>query len=74
MLFSSSDEDARALLEQYKELKEKFEKNLIMLHVKTEGKLTLDNIYSMTYKMRELAVESYNEYSEELEKKYKNNS
>ena len=70
MLFTSSDEDVGAILQEYKEASEKFEKNLIAMHIKSDGNLSLSDVYNMTYKMRELYIESHNKHAEEM----KNNS
>ena len=74
MLYKSSEEDVGALLQQYKDSKEQFEKNLMMLHIKSEGKISLSEVFSMTYKMRELYVKSHNEFAEEMERKIQNRS
>ena len=65
MLFTSSDEDVGAILQEYKEASEKFEKNLISMHIKSDGHLSLSDVYNMTYKMRELYIEAHNEFGEE---------
>jgi hypothetical protein len=65
MLLNSSDEDIGALIQQYKDNSKLFEKNLIMLHIKSDGHLSLNDVYNMTYKMRELYIEAHNEFGEE---------
>lgn len=65
MLLNSSDEDIGALIQQYKDNSKLFEKNLMMLHIKSDGHLSLNDVYNMTYKMRELYIEAHNEFGEE---------
>lgn len=70
MLFTSTDEEVGAILERYKEYSETFEKNLLMMHIKSDGHLSLNDVYNMPYKMRELYIEANNEFVEEQNKKY----
>lgn len=70
MLFTSTDEEVGALLEKYKEYSELFEKNLLMMHIKSDGNLSLNDVYNMPYKMRELYIKVNNEFVEEQNKKY----
>jgi hypothetical protein len=37
----------------------------MMLHIKSDGHLSLNDVYNMTYKMRELYIEAHNEFGEE---------
>ena len=69
MLFSSSDEEARALIQKYNDLEETYEKNLFMLSIKSEGKLSITEIYQMPFLMRKRYVESFNEFVEEKNRK-----
>jgi len=69
MLFTSSDEDVGAILERYKEYSKDFEKNLIMMHIKSDGHLSLNDVYNMPFKMRELYIEANNEYVDEQKKR-----
>ena len=71
MLFSSSDEKVGAILQQYKDAERQLEKNLIMISVKTEGHVSLDDVYNMPFLVRELYIEAQNEYTEEQNKKMK---
>lgn len=68
MLFSSSDEEVGALLEKYKEYSETFEKNLLSMHVRSDGHLSLNDVYNMTYKMRKMYIEVNNEFVDEQKK------
>jgi len=68
MLFSSSDEEIGALLKQLENLSESFEKNLMMMHIKSNGHLSLSDVYQMTYKMREIYTVCHNEYVDEQNK------
>lgn len=65
MLFTSSDEDVGAILKKYAEASEELEKNLLMMHIKSDGHLSLSDVYSMTYNMRKLYTECHNEFVEE---------
>lgn len=71
MLLSSSDEEIGALIENYKENVDNFEKNLMSIHIKSDGHLSLNDVYNMTYKMRQLYIEAHNDFTEELNKKSK---
>lgn len=70
MLFTSTDEEVGALLEKYKESSQALEKNLLMMHIKSDGNLSLNDVYNMPYKMRELYIKANNEFVEEQNKKY----
>lgn len=65
MLRESSDEEIGAILEKYKISAKNFEKDLMMLQIKSDGNLSLNDVYNMTYTMRERYVEAFNEFSEE---------
>lgn len=68
MLFTSTDEEVGAILQKYEDAAKGFEKNLLMMHLKSDGHLSLSDVYSMTYKMRELYTEAHNEHVEEQKK------
>ena len=68
MLFTSSDEEVGAIIDRYKEYSKDFEKNLIMMHIKSDGHLTLNDVYNMTFKMREIYIQANNEFVEEQKK------
>lgn len=68
MLFTSTDEEVGAILEKYREYANDFEKNLMMMHIKSDGHLSLSDVYNMTYKMRELYTETHNRHVEEQKK------
>lgn len=70
MLFTSTDEEVGALLERYKEISQSLEKSLMMIHIKSDGHLSLSDVYNMPYKMRELYIKANNEFVEEQNKKY----
>lgn len=70
MLFTSTDEEVGALIEDYKEKEKRFEKNLLLIHIKSDGHLSLSDIYNMPFKMRELYIQANNEFIEEQNKKY----
>jgi len=69
MLFTSSDEDVGAILKQYSEMEETLEKNLMLLSIKSEGKLSLSEVYQMSYLERECYINAFNEYADEKNKK-----
>lgn len=71
MLFSSSDEEVGALINQYKDYAREFEKNLLMMHIKSDGHLSIQDVYSMPYKVREIYIEANNEFVEEQKKNMK---
>lgn len=68
MLFTSSDEEVGAIIDRYKEYSKDFEKNLIMMHIKSDGHLSLNDVYNMTFKMREIYIQANNEFVEEQKK------
>ena len=68
MLFTSSDEDVGAILEQYSEMEKTLETNLMMICIKSEGRISLSEVYQMPYQSRERFVESFNKYVEEKNK------
>lgn len=70
MLYTSTDEEVGALIEKYRNMKEKLEKNLLMMHIRSDGHLSLNDVYNMPYKLRNLYVEANNEFVEEQNKKY----
>ena len=70
MLFTSTDEEVGAMLERYKEYEKAFEKNLLMMHIKSDGHLSLSDVYNMPYKMRQSYIEANNEFVDERNKKY----
>lgn len=69
MLFTSSDEDVGAILQQYNEASENFEKGLISMHIKSDGHLSLNDVYNMTFKMRELYIEAHNKHADDIKNK-----
>ena len=70
MLFNSSDEEVMEIIERYKEYEKAFEKNLLMMHIKSDGHLSLSDVYNMPYKMRQSYIEANNEFVDEKKKKY----
>ena len=66
MLFTSSDEDVGAMLQQYKEASENLERGLILMHIKSDGHLSLNDVYNMPYKMRETYIELHNKEVNEM--------
>ena len=69
MLFNSSDEDVEAILERYKEYSEEFEKYLLSLHIRSDGHLSLNDVYNMPLKLRNLYVKTNNEFVDEQNQK-----
>lgn len=72
MLFSSDDEKIGAFLNQLENMAESFEKNLMMMQIKSEGHLSLSDVYQMTFKMRETYTQCHNEYIDEKNKELGN--
>lgn len=54
---------------ELKKRAENFEELLIDIHIKTEGKLSLMECYSMPYKVRQMYYKLHNKYVEEQNKK-----
>lgn len=71
MLFTSSDEDVGAILENFKNISTEFEENLIMMHIKSDGHLSLDDVYNMPYKLREMYIKMNNKFVDEQNTKNK---
>ena len=69
MLFTSADEDVGAILQHYSEMEETLEKNLMLLSIRSEGKLSLTEVYQMSYLERESYIKAFNEFADEKNKK-----
>ena len=53
-----------------KERAETFEKSLINITIKSEGKISILEVYGLPYLLRELYIKTFNEYQEEKNKAY----
>lgn len=69
MLFTSSDEDVGAILQKYSDMEKAFEKNLLNISIRSEGRVSLTEVYQMPYLLREQFVDSFNEWVDEKNKK-----
>ena len=53
-----------------KERADSFQKSLITLNIKSEGKLAISEIYQLPYLLREEYVKTFNEYQDEKNKAF----
>lgn len=56
-----------------KERAESFQKSLISLNIKSEGKLGISEIYQLPFLFREEYIKTFNEYQEEKNKAFELN-
>lgn len=57
------------IINELKKRAENLEESLIDIHIKTEGKVSLTECYSMPYKIRQIYYKLHNKYVEEQNKK-----
>ena len=57
------------MLNMLRERADNFEKYLLRLQIRSDGNLSLRDIYMMPHQIRENYVESYNDYLKEKNKK-----
>jgi hypothetical protein len=63
-----SDEEINELLDSLYKRANNLEKSLLNLSIRTEGKISLQEIYAMPYLQREMYIKLTNEYYEEKNK------
>lgn len=56
-------------IHNYNERAETLEKSLIQLSVMSEGKVSLTEVYNMTFTQREMYIKLFNEYNDMKNKK-----
>lgn len=55
-------------LQKFKDQTKEIEESIISLNVRTEGKISISEAFSMPYKLREIYIKSTNKYIEEKNK------
>lgn len=58
------------IINELKKRAKDFEESIIDIHIKTEGKVSLLECYSLPYKIRQIYYKKYNEYQEKKEANY----